>query len=451
VLIRRGALFNKVGELQSARDHFERAVLMAGTLGNPFQTVRAQMQLSTVIVSEGHFAEAERLAATAVDAALQAGQDTAAAEGLVDLALNIQTSRPAEARVLLNKAIGLGKRHGAQRTIARAASQMASLQLDEDRPQDALATLKPALEFFSRHRYRTYEITALLIASRAYQGLDDLKQAHDLASAAMKEAEITKDDSNVGVALGNLAVQAAVLGSLPEALALRDRAEAIHRRQHSVVTLPFDLTNRAELFIMLGRPTAAATALAEVEAGIQQKIDVYVRRRRRVLLLRALSAAVANNFQEAERVTRLIPSEVGATDSASVLGPAILDYALAKQRKRSGVVVAESPTAAAPGLARERLFWLASSALARGDARVAFAVASRGVQLASRVGNDELQWRLAAIASIAGRKLGQAEDYRVYRAKAVEAHERLGKSWGAALREYDARPDLTALWATADL
>jgi hypothetical protein len=329
---------------------------------------------------------------------------------------------------------------------------MASLQLDEGRPQDALATLQPALDFFTRHTYRTYEITALLIASRAYQGLDDLKRAHDLASTAMKEAEITKDDSRVGVALGNLAAQAAVLGSLPEALALRDRAEAIHRRQHSVVTLPFDLTNRAELFIMLGRPTAAATALDEVDAGIQQNIDVYVRRRRRVLLLRALSAAVTNKFQEAERVARLIPSEAGGTDSASVLGPAILDYALARQRKRAGVVVRESPPVATPpGLARERLFWLASSALARGNAGDAFAVASTGVPLASRVGNDELLWRLAAIASVAAGALGDTEQHRAYRARALEARERLGASWGAALREYDARPDLKWLRTTADL
>jgi tetratricopeptide (TPR) repeat protein len=451
VLIWRGALFNKLGELKPAREHFERAVQMARTIGNPFQIVRAQMHLSTVIVSDGQFAEAERLAAAAVDAALQAGLDTAAADGLVDLALNVQTSRPAEARVLLEKAIGLGRRHGAQRTVARAASQMASLQLDEGRPQEALATLKPALDFFSRHKYRSFEITALLIASRAHQGLDDLKQAHDLASTAMKEAEITKDDSSVGVALGNLAAQAAVLGSLPEALALRDRAEAIHRRQQSVVTLPFDLTNRAELLVMLGRPTAAATALDEVEAGIQKNIDAYVRRRRRVLLLRALSAAVSNNFQEAERIARSIPSEAGGTDSASVLGPAILDYALAKQRKRSGVVVAESPLVGTPpGLARERLFWLAASAHARGNARDAFTVASRGVQLASRVGNDELQWRLAAIASVAARVLGQTEDSRVYRDRAVEARKRLDASWGAALREYDARPDLTALRTIAD-
>jgi hypothetical protein len=316
-----------------------------------------------------------------------------------------------------------------------------------------LSTVKPALEFFAQHKYRSYEITALLITSRAYQGLDDLRQAHAFASTAMKEAEITKDDNSVGVALGILAAQASVLGALPEALSLRNRAEAIHRRQHSMGTLAFDLTNRADLLIALGRPADAETALKEVDDGIARKIDVYVGRSRRVTFLRALAAAVSNDVQKAARVAKTIPPEAGGTDSASILGPAILSYAEARQQRRSAPAPAPArlPDNTSPALSRERLFWLASAALARGNAREAFATASDGVSQAVRVGNDELQWRLAAVASLAARAAGLTEDQRAFHDKAVEALRRVRSSWGDAARGYDDRPDLTALRVAADL
>src|SRR4030095_16189100 len=57
VLIRRGGLLSAASDLAAAHDAFERAQLAARSFGNSFQEVRAQMQLGSAMVSEGHFAE----------------------------------------------------------------------------------------------------------------------------------------------------------------------------------------------------------------------------------------------------------------------------------------------------------------------------------------------------------------------------------------------------------
>ena len=76
--------------------------------------------------------------------------------------------------------------------------------------------LTPALEYFKEHNYRRYELTALTIASRAYQQLDDIPRAHAMATDVLKVAETMQNDVQVALALGNLALQATTLGSLPK-------------------------------------------------------------------------------------------------------------------------------------------------------------------------------------------------------------------------------------------
>ncbi len=85
VLLRRGGLYYLMGDLKQARVDLERAAGLASTLNVTHQTVRAQLTLSGVTAAEGRFAESERMAAAAVQQALNAGLNTVAADGLIDL------------------------------------------------------------------------------------------------------------------------------------------------------------------------------------------------------------------------------------------------------------------------------------------------------------------------------------------------------------------------------
>jgi tetratricopeptide (TPR) repeat protein len=450
VLIKRGALLDVSGDFSGARAALESGLAKAQAIKNAFQIVRAQMHLSSVTALEGRAVESERLASTAVNTALAEGLETAAADGLIDLAATLQEAgRPADAQAHLTRALALAERRDAPRIAARARLQTASLHVDQRRAAQALEVLTPALEFFRKHKYRSNELTALSIASRAYEQLDDIPRAHAMATDVLKVAQQMRNDVQLSLALGNLARQATTLGSLPEALALRERAEAINRQQNDIVARPYDLTNRAELLIWLGRERDAEAALAEVDAGIAKGIKVYVGRNRRVKYLRALAAAVNGRFQEAADLAKSIGAEPGGTDAASVLGPALFAYAEAKLGRRPAA--AGKPSPAAPAFARERQYWWAATLLAQGRAAEALAAASQGIDQLKRGGNDELEWRLAAIGSIAARKADRKDQQRTLSDRAIAALGRLRAGWGEHARAYEDRPDLKELRRLAQL
>ena len=339
---------------------------------------------------------------------------------------------------------------GAHRTLARARTQLASVQSLRGKSAEALKTLEPVFVFLKDHKYRNLELTALSIAARAYQDLDDIPKARDIASQALKEAEATGDESRLSLALSNLASQAAVLGSLPEALALRERAEAIHRRQGNTLLLPFDLTNRAELLIRLGRFDEASTALTEVDAGAEKKLDAYVSRRQRVVFLRTLSEILSNRLTQAANMLKTMPKDPPDSPAAA-LAPALASYIQAKQTTASRPVPESAAPKTEPAVLRERQYWTAAAALERGDARTAIEAASAGIEQASKIGNDELTWRIAAVGTIAARRLGNREQLRVLKETAVAARSRLHASWGSSIGRYEQRPDLIELRKASEL
>jgi tetratricopeptide (TPR) repeat protein len=450
VLLRRGMLQNNTGDLAGARGSLQRARDIARTLENPFQVMQAELQLGSVMASEGHSSEAEQLVTNAVNKARESGLETVAADGLIDLAGTLLTpERMPEAEAPLRTALELAAKRGAHRTSARAATQLAFVQFSRGKSADALKTLQPALEFFKLHKYRNLELTALTIAASAYRELDDIPKARELANESVKGAEATGDDSRLALAVNDLAAQAAVLGSLPEALALRERAEAIHRRLGDTLLLPYDLTNRAELLIKLGRFDEASQAMAEVDVGVAKKIDSYVSRVRRIAYLRALSAMLNNQLVQASTLIAAVP-KTAAPNPTSTLVAALEGYVHARLGHR--VELPDQPMERIePATARERDYWIAATALARKDMQGAIAVATSAIEHAKKVGNDELTWRTAAIGAAAARALGDREHERAFRVLAVGTLARLRTSWGTQASRYEQRPDLIELRKASEL
>ncbi len=448
VLIRQGALYQNFARLPQASETLGRALTMAQASRNAHQVVRAQMQLSSLTASQGRLSDAERMASAAVDHALNAGLETVAADGLIDLAATLaQSGKFDAAHALVVRALALAEARGARRTAARARTQGASLNLDRNQPDAALASVLPAIEFFRAHNYRLGELDALSVAARAYQRLDDIPKARDLAMETLRLAESIKDDYVVAQTLATLAGQESSLGALPKALALRERTEKMRRDSGDSATLPFELLNRAEVLTRLGRIAEAMSAVEEVERGIAKGIDTYVGRQRRVHMLRAYAAVVTGDLHTAAAFASRIDPNSTPSESSTVLGPALLDYALAKQRgaatHRQPASSPESPTAA-PMMRRERRYWIAAAHLAAGNAQDALQLASTELNGLLKE-NDELRWRLAALAAAAAQQLGETARYETLRSTAVEALGRLRTTWGAHARAYESRKDLTEL------
>jgi tetratricopeptide (TPR) repeat protein len=450
VLLQRGGFHYVMGDLKQARADFERALGLASTLRGTHQWVRAQMGLSGVTAAEGRFAESERIATAAVEQALDAGLDTVAADGLLDLTATLMESkRLPEAAAQGERALQLAERRGAKRTAARARIQIAAVRLLESRPKDALALAEGAVSYLKPNKYRRLELFGLSVMSRAYQQLDDLDRARAISTDVVAAAEAVRDEVQVGIALSNLASVAAALGQFPQALAHRERAEAVRRSQNDASALPYDLANRAELLILLGRFDDASRVLEELDAGIRSGIDAYVGRSRRALYLRGLAAVTSLRPQDAIQHLRSVQPS-GRSDDISVLGPVLVQYAQTRLGRRTPPAGEGADAAGGtvePEPARERQYWLAAAALEERRAAAALAEAERGLALLGEMPNDELRWRLAAVGSVALRTMGRADRAREMRARAEEALARLRSDWPAGLETYEKRPDLADLKA----
>ncbi|MEO5897514.1 MAG: protein kinase [Vicinamibacterales bacterium] len=445
VLLRRGLMFDSFGELKAARGDLERALSLATEMAAPYQQVRARLALSSVTASEGRFAEAERLASAAVQDALTRGLETVAADGLIDLAVTLNAGkRSSEAETQVKRAIQLAENRGAKRTAARAQMQLASIYLEQNLSNKALSIVSGVLPFLKENRYRRFELLALSIVSRGHAQLDELDQAQKIASDVLNVAETLKDEGQVALAAANLASVATALGNYPEALTLRLRAESIHRRQGDNYSLPYDLGNRADLLIRLGRAHEAGAALTELEAGIAAGIDSFVGRQTRAVFFRAFAATTTLRCQEAAPLLRRLEKEATPGDLPAVLAPAIAAFCDAVDKRPSRPIVA-APQEVEATLATERLYWLAAAALQRGEWQEAHADAMSGLRLLKDRNNDELRWRLSAVAARAARELGNESIFAQLSSAGREALSRLEARWKQDFAAYAARVDLVDL------
>lgn len=454
-LIRLGAYLNGLGELREARAALERARDLAGKLQSRAQEIRAQLHLSSVTASEGKFGDAEKMASAAVDSALREGLETVAADGLVDLGntLFLQKKRT-EADAHFQRAIQLAKKRNAQRIMARASLQSAALLVDADRPSDAIATARGWLEYVQSNRYRRYELNALAIMARAHERLGEFVEARALAEQSLRTATAIKDDAQAGEALENLAGQSNAMGALTDALEYRARGMEIHRRQNDLARLPFDLTNRAELLIRLGRPADADRLLKEVDTGIAQGVDAYKQRERRVRALRALSAATRHDRDDVIRHAHNFPlTSDGKEDSNSYLATVLLEYAQARANpganaRRPSATLGGS-TSSAPG--REVRYWDLAARLAANDADAALSGVEETLGSKGATVSYEFEWRVAAIGAAAARQVRDVERQRVFSERAQRALGRLRNEWKSDVASYEARPDLSELRRKAGL
>jgi serine/threonine-protein kinase len=448
VLLSRGSALDATGELKAARADLERALRLATDSKSVYQQVRSRLSLSSVTATEGHYADAERMASAAVQEAEANGLYTVAAMGLVDLAATLNDDgRPAEAEPPAKRAVVLAEQHAARATAARAKVQLASVYCELDRSKESLALLADVLPFLKTNRYRRYELTALSIASRAHERLDELDQARQISSDVRTMAEAVKDEVQVALSTSNLASVTTSLGQYPEALRLRERAETIHRQLGDKGSLPYDLTNRADLLIRLGRREEAEKLLAELDAGIAAGIDSYVGRKRRATFLRALEAATALRCDEALGFVAQF-ERVGAAGAAYALVSPIGDFCTARLGRRASTLDASADVD--PSLARERHYWRAAAALQRQDAKAALAEATQGLNALGTLSNDELRWRLAAVGALAAKRLGDAKSAELD-ATAGRALEQVRSAWKADFDSYARRMDIADLRHRAGL
>lgn len=454
-LLRRASFLNGLGEFAAAREALEKARTLALSLEYREQFIRAQLGLSNVTAAEGNFARAEAMAREAVTTALAENLDTVAAEGLIDLANALLLGRThdiPEATVLksidthLESAIDLARRRNAPRIAARARMQRAAVLLKLGDPAKAVEAAREVLQFLQENHYRRYELQTLLIMARSLEQVGDHEQGRQVSEDVLRTAEQIHDDANAAIALENLAGFAIADGNLPLAETYQRRSEDINRAQKNLTLLPFDLTNRAELLIRLGRTSEADALLAEVEAGIKSDIESFKERERRASALRALQMVIEGRFAEAARIAGSVArAGVRIKDSPGRLSAALLVYAESRLGKRPGEADWRVAAEAAPAAAlTEARYWFLYALLVSGNDAGALSGARESLA-AQSVRSSEFEWRLAAIGAAAARKQNAVDQVTAMSTRADGQLRQLRTAWANHTQSYIARPDLQGL------
>ncbi|MBA3637674.1 MAG: protein kinase [Acidobacteria bacterium] len=454
-LLRRGTYLNGLGERQLARQALEKAASLAETLDHREQFIRAQLELSSVTATEGAYVKAQQIANDAVQMALKHGLDTVAAEGLIDLGSALFRSRIHEAPnaavlrsidVHFERAIDLATRRNAQRIVARAKMQRSAALTQFEQPAKALEIETQVLDFLRDKQYRRYELQLLLIMSRTLEDLGRVAEGRQISEEGLELAERVGDDASAAFALENLAGFVVAEGNLPHAERLRARTEAMNRQQNTLDALPYDLTNRAELLIRMGRGAESEPLLAELHAGAAKRIDSFRERERRAIALKGLRYAVEGNFSESARITTpLFRDPRGIQDSAGKLAIALFTYAEARLGNAISQDVWSTAREAATPVSTEPRYWVGYADLLAGDHRAALKGAEEALGDARVSASPELEWRLAAIGAAAARGLKDAARSTALSQRASQARSRLRAQWKEGVEAYENRADLLDL------
>ena len=261
-----------------------------------------------------------------------------------------------------------------------------------------------------------------------------------MAGGVLAVSEGLRDEEHVAVAVSILAGIATTVGDYPGALSYRERAEAFYRRQHNEQDLPYTLANRADLLIRLGRFHDADQVLEELDAGIAKGLAAYVGRKRRSTFLHAFSAASNLKCDQTIRALERIAPEPARLDAATVIGPSLEAFCDARLSK-SRPVTAPSAAGADPVDLAERAYWLAMAGLARNDGPGASGAATEGLAALGSLSNEEVRWRLAAVAAAAARVNSDTAATGRFQATARPLFAKVEQAFAAQARTYGERPD----------
>ena len=452
-LLLRGAFLDSLGEVKEARTALERAKTLAATTSNPYQVLRADLRLSSVTATEGRFEESQKQAEAAIRGAREADLDTVAADGLIELGATFTVmQQPQAAEGHLREALAIARRQNAEGIALRATLNLASLRQSEGRPAEALELAESTLSAFQRRHDRRKTLSAFAIMARAYEDLEQYAQAARVTERLLAAAKEVNDQPHLALAFESLATQATVFGRLPEALDHRLQVEAIHRRQSDASSLAFDLVNRADLLIRLGRGQEAAEPIGTLDEGAAKGIDAYVRRARRVLLLRALNATINEEFEDARRMAGAVVGQGSTADQTGQLAQALLAFATSRgARPGQRRAVPDPPKEGALAARREMRYWQLAAALGTADPRNVMKAVDEALAEAKEAPSDEYEWRLAAIGSAAASRAGDRDAAARLHARATSTLTRLREAWKEQATTYERRGDLAGLRKRAGL
>ncbi|HSB11098.1 MAG TPA: tetratricopeptide repeat protein [Blastocatellia bacterium] len=453
VLYQRGALLSRMRKLPEAQNQLEAALQKSQSLDNKYQSVRTQLQLSTVYAAQGNTQKAKDTATSAIALAQANKIRNLATNGLIDLGDTLRfRGEFKEAANYFTQALEFAQTDRARRTEARAKYFLGAVSLPQGEIDKAIPLLEEALEFYQTAGYRLETSNALLMLGRAHRdkgeydvALDTfeklLKLARDLGDPA-REAAV---QSSIGILLG---IEQERYG---EALPHFDESYKINELRGAKADMGYNQTNRATLLWQLGRYDEARHALDSALKIADQPEAGY-----------KLIAAWAHATDSQMELSRLQFDQAKAKGERALelAGTQAKDLVLAAKytiglaqaysgapqpaKKLCEEAVTLAREVKSPRMISSALLALAEVLLKANDAEGARANAQQAQALFAKAGQQDSEWRALLIAARAAKLSGNSEA-REYASRADNLYNGLRERLGAeAFDTYRRRPDIMA-------
>ena len=454
VAYQRGFFFNRSNKLPEAKAQLEQALSLARAADNKSQEIKTLLQLSSVAIDAGEASRSTNYAQEAIGLAQINGMENLAAQGLIDLGNSLLLrSEYGESEKYFKQALESAQRNKALRNQARAQFSLASVSVQQNKADDAVRYLLPALAFYQQGGYRTESSLGLALLARAQTQKGDYEAALRADQDLLKLAQEQNDQSQIALAHGEIGSMLARQEKYPEALDHFNQAYSILKTGGVQRSLGYNLVARANVLWQLGRYQEAQSLLDEASAIADNPNGAYKRLAAELNVVSSEMMLSQGRFAEAKGNAEKALALAGAELSSVVMGAkrviclAQSDGGARAAGKQTCAEVVEMarPLNDPSRLARAQLA-LAHATLSAGDSRAALPIALEAQQNFARVAQVGSEWQAWLVAALASRASGQAGQAREYAQKATELLAQLEQKWGAdVFSSYSSRPDIQQL------
>jgi len=363
-----------------------------------------------------------------------------------------------EAEKYLRQALDIAERVKARQTEARARATLANISQRQNKFDEAVRYLEPALLFYQQGGYRSETFSCLALLARNKLESADYAGVQVAHEQLIQLANELKDQSLVALAQTEQASALARQESFSEALDHWVQAFFIYSSQGVQRSMGYNLLGRGIALARMGRYDEAqdllkqATAIADKPGGELKGLSLDLQ------LTEAQIALSQGKFAEAKAMIDKVLIKSGS-DSPSLTWDAKLLSSLAQAYSGNAAagkqlmidVVAQTRLLNAPvKLARAQLV-LAETALLAGDAESALSNSQQAQEIFARGTQTESEWRAWLIAAAASKKIGDSVRAKTYATKAGEILTTLQRRWGTVSYDaYTRRPDIQRLHQQLD-
>ncbi|MFL6257876.1 MAG: tetratricopeptide repeat protein, partial [Pyrinomonadaceae bacterium] len=453
VRYQRGRLFLGLKKEPEARGEFTQALQLARDTNNVYQQVQSLLQLAPI---EETGEQARQTADEAIRLAQSSGMNDQLANGYITMGIVLFKQEDLSgAEDYFKQALGYATTYKLKRYEALAYLNLASLSQKQGKVEEAGQFLEKAHDFFVEGGYRREADQQTIVAARSKRDRGDFDGALKLLEEQLSIPEQMADPAQVATLHHECGTVLKTQEKYAQALLHFEQSVPAFRSLNIQSLLPYSQVSMARSLFALGRYEEAEKILNEVADADPQTLSGG----------RKMVATAHLHFADLELSQQRYPEAAArAKEAIRVLkeGNVQADYLFAWANADLGMVesfggahdrakalcndaVRLASLAHDNWVTTHAYYALAVALLGAGDADGARAAAEQVLNIVTRQGGADTQWRALALGGMACRLAGNQDAMRDYFSRAATTLAQFEQSLGADAVGYRSRPDIQRL------